>query len=236
MIQQTAVHEAVAPLVGALPPHCQSDVDTLRRFVRAMISQEVPADPVSPTDFREVLLTGVTGFIGRFFLHDLLRHNERMIVHCIVRADNVEHGFDRLRASLQQAEIWDEAFAPRIRVVIGDIAEDRFGLSEADFGLLCQQIDAVYHLAADINLSSSYVAIRKMNMLSIRSALELCLRKRFKHLFYASTMGVFPQYFCAFANEFSDSRIDHQIQPDLASMKKMFPIGFPWLPMEQADH
>jgi len=55
--------------------------------------------------------------------------------------------------------------------------------------------------------------------------LELCLRKRFKHLFYASSMGVFPQYFYAFAHEFKQATIDHQMQPDLASMKKMFPIG-----------
>ena len=44
-----------------------------------------------------------------------------------------------------------------------------------------------------------YIAIRKINTSSLRNVLELCLRNRFKHLFYASTMGVFPQYFCAFA-------------------------------------
>ena len=78
---------------------------------------------------------------------------------------------------------------------------------------------------------SSYLAIRKVNTFSIRNVLELCLRKRFKHLFYASTMGVFPQYFCSFAHEFKDSRIDHQMQPDLQSMKRMFPLGmlgYPW--------
>ena len=231
MTEKTVADTAVPPLVGNLPPYCRRDVDTLRRFVHAVVSEEAPTAAVSPDDFKNVLLTGATGFIGRFFLHDLLRQNAELIVHCIVRPPEAP-GPESIRTVLEQADIWDESFAPRIRVMVGDVAESRFGLSETDFDVLCRQIDAVYHLAADINLSSSYLAIRKVNTFSIRNVLELCLRNRFKHLFYASTMGVFPQYFCGFAHEFKDSRIDHQMQPDLASMKRMFPLGgllgYPW--------
>ena len=231
MTQSSSGDTTVAPLAGSLPPHCQRDVETLRRFVHETVSRESPADPVSPGHFREVLLTGATGFIGRFFLRDLLRQHADLVVHCLVRADSAEHGHTRIRAALEHAEIWDESFASRIRVVIGDIGQDRFGLSAGQFASLCERIDAVYHLAADIDLASSYLGIRKNNTFSIRNVLELCLRTRFKHLFYASTMGVFPQYFCTFAHEFKHSRIDHQMQPDLASMKRMFPIsllGYPW--------
>ena len=231
MIEKTVADTAVAPLVGSLPPHCQRDVDTLRRFVHETISREAPAAAVSPSDFKEVFLTGATGFIGRFFLLDILQQSTDLVVHCIVRADNAKHGFERIRAALQEAEIWDERFASRIRVVVGDIGQTQFGLPAEQFDSLCQRIDAVYHLAADINLTSSYLDIRTINTFSIRNALELCLCRRFKHLFYASTMGVFPQYFCAFAHEFKHSRIDHQMQPDLESMKRMFPIGllgYPW--------
>ncbi len=231
MTERTGVDTTVPPLVGALPPHCRRDVETLRRFVHETVGKEAPAAAVDPSDFREVLLTGATGFIGRFVLRDLLQQTTDLVVHCLVQADNVEHGFERLRAALQHAEIWEEAFAPRIRVVVGDIGQARFGLNSADFTGLCQRIDAVYHLAAEISLTTSYVAIRKINTFSIRNALELCLRKRFKHLFYASTMAVFPQYFFDFAHEFRHSSIDHQTQPDLAIMKRMFPIGllgYPW--------
>ena len=231
MIENTVTDTAVPPLVGTLPPHCQRDVDTLRRFVHTSVSQGSPADPVSPADFREVLLTGATGFIGRFLLRDLLQQNPDLVVHCVVRADHAEHGFERLRDTLQQAEIWDDDFAPRIRVVVGDIGQARFGLSDADFNDLCQRIDAVYHLAAAISLATSYIDIRKLNTLTLHNVLELCLSRRFKHLFYASTMAVFPQYFFAFAREFKHCGIDHHMQPDLASMKKTYPLGllgYPW--------
>ncbi|MYC65123.1 MAG: NAD-dependent epimerase/dehydratase family protein [Acidobacteriia bacterium] len=239
MSLQAAVNETIAPLAGSLPAHCQSDVQTLRRFVHATVSADPPAAAISADKFRDVLLTGATGFIGRFFLSELLRQRADLRVHCVVRADSVAHGHERIRAALQQAEVWDDSFGPRIEVAIGDIGHTRFGLTTGHFDGLCGQIDAVYHLAADINLLSSYLGIRRINTFGVRNVLELCLRKRFKHLFYASTMGVFPQYFCGFANEFEDARIDHQMQPDLARMKETFPIGllgYPWskLTSEQA--
>ena len=234
-----AVEEAVTPLAGTLPGQCRADVDTLRRFVHATVSSEAPAPAVSPNEFRDVLLTGATGFIGRFFLCELLRRNARLTVHCVVRGDDAAHGRERIRAALREAEIWDDSFDSRIETVMGDIADARFGLPAGEFDALCRRIDAVYHLAADINIQSSYREIRRINTFAIRNVLELCLRERFKHLFYASTMGVFPQYFYSFANEFRDDRIVDGMQPDLSVMKKMFPtglLGYPWskLASEQA--
>ena len=219
------------PLVGQLPPQCRRDIDDLRRFVHSTIARESPAAPVSANEFREVLLTGATGFVGRFLLRELLRQDDRVVVHCLVRADGVEQGLARMRAAMEHADVWDEAFAPRVRVVTGDIREARFGLNTADFDALCRRIDAVYHLAADVSLVAAYRAIREMNVASLRNVIELCVRIRYKHLFHFSTMGVFPEYFCDFANEFMHRRIEHHMQPDLGSMKKTFPIGFagyPW--------
>ena len=231
MTEIASTDTRVPPLVGTLPPQCQKDVEIMRRSIRAAVSREPPAAPVSPADFREVMLTGATGFIGRFFLRDLLEQNAQLVVHCLVRGESAGDGFERVRTALQEAELWDETMASRIRVVAGDMGESRFGLSAADFNDYCRRIDAVYHLAADISLSSSYVAIRKLNTLSLGNLIELCVRRRFKHLFHASTMAVFPQYFFAFAHEFKDCPIDHQAQPDLDSMKRRFPIGllgYPW--------
>ena len=239
MSLRATTEESIASLTGNLPAQCQSDVDTLRRFVHATVSAGPPAPAIPANEIREVLLTGATGFIGRFFLCELLRQRAELRVHCIVRADSVDHGRERIRAALELAEAWDDSFGSRIEVEIGDIGHAQCGLPPARFEDLCRRVDAVYHLAADINLLSSYVSIRKVNTFGVRNVLEICLRRRFKHLFYASTMGVFPQYFCFFANEFKDDRIDHQMQPDLAAMKKAFPLGllgYPWskLVSEQA--
>ena len=232
MVEETAFAREVVPLAGTLPEPCQRDIDVLRRFVRGTVSQAMaPTDAVSPADFREVFLTGATGFVGRFVLGDLLRSSGDLLVHCLVRADDPEHGLARLQKAMQAAGTWEPAFASRIRPVPGDITVARFGVNETGFQALCRRVDAVYHFAAELGLSSSYASLLKVNTFSISSVLELCLRERFKHLFFASTMGVFPEYFCVFANEFRDSRIDHQAQPDPVHMKRLFPLGmlgYPW--------
>ena len=239
MAEARAAEEAVPPLAGRLPPQCQRDVDALRRFVRAALARETPAAPVSPDEVREVLLTGATGFAGRFFLRALLRQNEHVIVHCLVRAEDAEHGLARIRDALEVAEVWEDEFAPRLRAVPGDACAERFGLSDAAFDDLSRRIDAVHHLASNVGLVLSYADIREGNVLALRPVLELCLRTRFKHLFYISTMAVFPQYFCDFGGEYSRSPIGDQMAPDLAAMKKTFPLGvfgYPWskLVAEQA--
>ena len=178
-----------------------------------------------------MLLTGANGFVGRFLLRALLRQNPTLVVHCLVRGDSTAHSWERLRAAMEHAGIWEEEFALRLRLVTGDICRERLGLSRSDFASLCERIDAVYHFAAELSLFSSYSSIRTVNTLSLRNIFDLCLRTRLKHVFYASSMGVFPEYFCNFSKEFRDSRIDHHMQPHIASMKKLFPlgvIGYPW--------
>jgi len=70
-----------------------------------------------------------------------------------------------------------------------------------------------------------------VNIKSIINVLDICLSSRIKHLHYASTMGIFPQYFCEFSNEFSEAMVKDNMQPEISQMMKVFPlnvIGYPW--------
>ena len=174
----SAADRRVAPLTGTLPPQCQRDLDGLRAFVRRAIGDGNPAPAVPVAEVREVLLTGATGFVGRFVLRDLLCLEGDLVVHCLVRASDGEHGLQRLRAAMEEAEIWDEAYAARIRAVEGDLCEARFGLGSDRFDDLARRIDAVHHFAAEVSLSTSYRAIRRTNAFSMRNVLDLCLQTR----------------------------------------------------------
>ena len=225
--------------VESLPPLCRKDLQFLNRFIHSMAGQCDLAPAVSPEDFREVLLTGANGFIGRYVLYELLKQREDLVVHCLVRGRDEEHARERLKQSLEESEIWDEAWSSRIKVFVGDIQEPRLGLEAEKFDDLCERLDAVYHFAAELNLTSSYMEIAKKNTLSLCHLLEFCFSQRYKPFFFASTLGVFPEYIAGFGGEYRDRFIDHQMQPDLDLMKKMFPLGFmgyPWskLVVEQA--
>ena len=41
----------------------------------------------------------------------------------------------------------------------------------------------------------------------MRGVLQLCMTRRLKSLHYASTMGIFPAYFCQFTNQFANRTI-----------------------------
>ncbi|HEY6309695.1 MAG TPA: SDR family NAD(P)-dependent oxidoreductase [Streptosporangiaceae bacterium] len=228
-----AAGDAVAAATGrkGLPEQCQEDLEFLQNTIRALTEGGPGREPTPADRFGAVFLTGATGFVGRFVLGELLRHSDQVVVHCLVRAEDEARGLERIRHALRAAGIWEDAFESRIRAWPGDIRDARFGLPEPDFDGLCEQIDAVYHLAAELNLVSSYAAMREANTRSFKHVLELALRRRTKHIFYASTMGVFPQYFCNFAGDFSDHAIDDEAQPDLDLMTSVLPpglLGYPW--------
>ena len=237
--RKTETTRDVPVLKGKLPLQCHNDLSALRQFVQSRFIQGNLVPAVSLEHFNAVLLTGATGFIGRHVLRDLLQRKSDLVVVCLVRATDREAGYKRLRFAMEDVGIWNEALAPRIRVVLGNTNLHQFGLPTAEFNELSQQIDAVYHLAANLALAEPYTTIRKPNTFSLRVVLDLCLHTRMKHLFFASTMGVFPEYFTDYAKEFSDSPITCQMQPDLTAMKRIFPLGiagYPWskLVAEQA--
>jgi thioester reductase-like protein len=225
----TTLH-AVAGSDASLPDQCQEDLEELRRTIRDLIAA-APSPAVPADEFRAVLLTGATGFVGRFVLAELLRQADGLTVHCLLRADTPEHGLERIRRAMRDAEIWDEGFADRIRVWPGDIGEPLLGLAPDHFAWLAGEIDAVYHLAAELNLISSYAAVREVNARSVGDVLKLALTGRVKHLVYSSTMGVFPQYFAGFTGDFAGLPVEDEARPDIALMRSVLPpglTGYPW--------
>jgi thioester reductase-like protein len=223
----------------ALPGPCREDLELLQASIRELSGGRPAGRPVPADRFGAVFLTGATGFAGRYVLSELLRQNDHMLVHCLVRAENAKQALARVQAALEAAGRWDDYLADRIRAWPGDLREPRFGLPELDFRRLCDQVDAVYHLAAELDLLSPYAALREASTRGFRTALELALRRRVKHVFYASAMAVFPQYFCDFTSGFAGHVIEEGEQPDPDLMTSVFPpgtTGYPWskLVVEQA--
>ena len=70
------------------------------------------------SDPKHILLTGATGFVGAFLLHDLLTQTSAD-VHCLLRADDLEMGVQRLKRNLNNYSLWDDSFAERIKPVLG---------------------------------------------------------------------------------------------------------------------
>ena len=142
-----------------------------------------------------VLLTGSTGFLGAFLLHDLLkRENGPLKIYCIVRASDSQTPLERVISSLARYGLWkhETQWNTKIEAVEGDLEVDRFGLPDAYYLFLTTAIDHIIHCGAKVNLVFPYSALRNVNVLSARRIMLLSMDTKVKEFTYISTNAVFP--------------------------------------------
>jgi amino acid adenylation domain-containing protein/thioester reductase-like protein len=141
-------------------------------------------------ELRHVFLTGATGFLGAFLLHDLLKETSAK-VHCLVRAGSTAAGFYRIQRNLEAYSLWDPSLSDRIVAVPGDLTMPLLGLTEGRFDELALQVDALYHSGAEISYVKPYTAHKAANVFGTHEILRLACRGRAKPLNYISTIAVF---------------------------------------------
>ncbi|WP_217917240.1 MULTISPECIES: amino acid adenylation domain-containing protein [unclassified Myxococcus] len=136
-----------------------------------------------------VLLTGATGYLGAFLLQQLLKRT-RATVYCLVRAADPAQAMDRVRATMHQYLVWDEAYAERIRPLVGDLGKPRLGLSREEWERLGLELDSIYHNGALVNFVYPYSALRGPNVHGTQEVLRLACQHRLKAVHYVSTIDV----------------------------------------------
>jgi amino acid adenylation domain-containing protein/thioester reductase-like protein len=138
---------------------------------------------------KKILLTGATGFVGAFLLHDLLKQTAADI-YCLLRADDIAQGLQRLRRNLDSYQLWDESLAHRISPVLGDLGSPRLGLSEETFNEFAHRIDAIVHNGALVNFVHPYAAHKASNVLGTQEILRLASRVKLKPVHHVSTLSI----------------------------------------------
>ncbi|MCS6806445.1 MAG: amino acid adenylation domain-containing protein [Blastocatellia bacterium] len=136
-----------------------------------------------------VLLTGATGFLGAFLLHELLCQTEAQI-NCLVRAADAEAARRKIQTSMESYRIWQPSYADRILPVLGDLTEPRLGLTDAQFDELARRIDVIYHNGAAVNFVYPYSALKPTNVHGTHEVLRLACHAKTKPLHYVSTLSV----------------------------------------------
>ncbi|HEY5730270.1 MAG TPA: amino acid adenylation domain-containing protein [Anaerolineales bacterium] len=138
---------------------------------------------------KHILLTGATGFVGAFLLYDLLKHTSADI-YCLLRADDVDKGLQRLKRNLNSYSLWDDLFAKRIKPVIGDLGAPLLGLSKEAFDKFAHQIDSIYHNGAMVNFVYPYAEHKSANVLGTQEILRLACRTKLKPVHHVSTLSI----------------------------------------------
>ncbi len=187
---QSPTIEALASLLdGAAPAPSAPDL-----WAEALLDADISCEDALPMREGEpshILLTGATGFLGAFLLHELLDRTSARIL-CLVRSRSREEARARIREALSAYSLWREELGERIIPLAGDLAEPRLGLSAEEFHRLAAEVDVIYHNGALVNFSYPYERLRASNVGGTREVLRLACRERLKPLHYVSTVSVFP--------------------------------------------
>lgn len=144
---------------------------------------------------QHIFLTGATGFLGAFLIHELLQQTQAKI-YCLVRANNESEGFKRLQETLEKYLIWDASQSSRIIPIPGDLGLPRLGVSLEQFDRLAEQIDVIYHSGAQVGFAKPYSLIKAVNVLGTQEVLRLACHAQIKPIHYISTTAVFSTIAC----------------------------------------
>ena len=153
----------------------------------AEIFPEVP-ESASTSSPEKILLTGATGFLGAFILSDLLNHTDAEF-YCLIRG--AKDPLKRISNNLEQYDLWDDSFLERVIPIPGNLSKPLLGMSEDQFETLANEIDTIFHLAADLNLTLPYEDLKSTNVSGVQEILRLASRGKAKRVHFASTIAVF---------------------------------------------
>lgn len=140
--------------------------------------------PKAPVRFKNVLLTGSTGFLGIHILYYLLAESDAN-VYCLVRKDDITDDIDYYFKDV------DRKLLERIFLLRGDITKCNLGLDENKYDFLCSSIDTIIHSAANVRHYGSYSEFHDTNVNGTLEMLKLCRRSKsvFHHISTISISG-----------------------------------------------
>jgi fatty acid CoA ligase FadD9 len=152
--------------------------------------------PHPTSEIRTVLLTGATGFLGRFlgmeWLQGLADSGGTLV--CLTRGADAAQAGQRIEAALgSDTELLDRfrtLAEGHLKVLAGDIGEPNLGLDSATWQRLSQTIDLIVHPAAHVNHVLPYQQLFAPNVVGAAEVIRLAITARLKPIHYISTMGV----------------------------------------------
>ncbi|KAI4599792.1 putative PKS/NRPS-like protein biosynthetic cluster [Pestalotiopsis sp. 9143b] len=169
------------------------DIAAIRRgcLDSSLTFDNVSRDPARCiTRPKSIFLTGATGFVGAFILHELVKQGIR--THLLVRADDLDKAQQRITNVLEDYGLWEPKFSALINAVVGDLSQPLLGLTEESFDDLADSVDAICHSGALVDWMRPLEEYVGPNMVSTHEVLRLASSGRAKAVHLVSTISTLP--------------------------------------------
>ncbi|MCX8564254.1 carboxylic acid reductase [Mycolicibacterium mucogenicum] len=170
---------------------------TLDKFIDAETLAAAPSLPGPAPEVRTVLLTGATGFLGRYLALEWLERMDLVDgkVICLVRGKSDADARARLDATFDSGDPkllahYQALAADHLEVIAGDKGEANLGLSQEVWQRLADDVDLIVDPAALVNHVLPYSELFGPNALGTAELIRIALTTRIKPFAYVSTIAV----------------------------------------------
>lgn len=145
---------------------------------------------ITPATIDNILLIGTTGYLGAHIIDEFIKQNSG-IIYCLTRPKNNIDPTSRLKQTLSFyfGDKYINQFSKRIRVIEGDISKENLGLSDEDYNLIKNNVDAVINSGAIVKHYGLKGQFDNINVLGTQNVVDFC-KKENKRLLHISTMSV----------------------------------------------
>lgn len=129
-----------------------------------------------------IFLTGSTGYIGAHIAANLLAESGETL-NVLVRAKSPQEANERLWRALQlhmDFPRFRECLATRLRIFLGDLTGEKFGLEDGDYRELVRTTDSIIHCAASLNRKSEKSCLN-VNLRGTLQVIKLGMHARDEH-------------------------------------------------------
>ena len=187
---------------------------TLDKFIDAATLTAAPRLPGPSAEVRTVLLTGATGFLGRYLVLEWLERMDLVdgTLICLVRANSDEDARARLDKTFDSGDPqllrhYQELAADHLQVIAGDKGEANLGLDQQTWQRLADTVDLIVDPAALVNGVLPYSELFGPNVVGTAELIRFALTTKLKPYSYVSTANVGDQIEPSAFTEDADIRV-----------------------------
>ncbi|KQH77025.1 hypothetical protein AO501_11190 [Mycobacterium gordonae] len=209
---------AVDPRYAAVHGRGASEIHaadlSLDKFIDAATLDAAPGLPGPSAEVRTVLLTGATGFVGRYLVLQWLQQLELSdgTLICLVRGQSDEDARRRLDETFDSGDpqlwrLYQELAADRLQVIAADKDQVDLGLDRQTWDRLAETVDLIVDSAAAVSAVLPYRDLFGPNVVGTAELIRLAVSTKLKAYTFVSTADVGRQVEPSEFTEDADIRV-----------------------------
>ncbi|MCB2312203.1 amino acid adenylation domain-containing protein [Clostridium tagluense] len=160
-----------------------SYIEDIQKYEKLNLNSEI--------SYKNILLTGATGYVGINILKELI-FSTNSTIHLLLRGINTMEAEKRitLKTDFYFGKEFYLRYKHRINILTGNISDEYLGMDNYTYDKLCMEIDCIINSAANVKHYGKYEDSYNVNVLGTKRLLEFAKKGVRKDFNQISTMSV----------------------------------------------